>query len=409
MRHGTGYYHLLVYMILYFFFNGLLLPEGLLYTTVLSPVMLYFLYKNRDLSPSPAWILLLLVPVPFHWLHGVDPRTYLVSSTLVISVFIFFFTAMVIGRKYPLAIPELFKTVLVINGFMVGMALLTLPFPMVRDGLWYTIPLSAGIESLPRLKLFTYEPSYYALIMMPVFLYFLFRLMFGKEKHPLLIACASIVPLLLSLSFGVIGAALTALFITLAVYYRRLPVLFRRICIYTGIFTAVVVIVLLITWSGNPVFLRIENIMEGKDTSAMGRLVYSFMFAKELAFQNNGLFGVGPGQIKILAHDLIVNHFKYHGEMAETVRIPNVMAEMLATYGVYGFALKLLLEIYFFLKRRIYANVFAFTLFVFLFVYQFTGSFLVNVAELAAWALVFSVRFPEFEIPPKQPEKEVIK
>jgi hypothetical protein len=398
MRHGNGYYHFLVYMVIYFFFNGFLLPEGLLYTTLLSPVMLYFLYKHRNTAPSPAWLLLILIPFPFQLFHGVDVHSYLVSCTLIFSVVIFMYTVPVLLKEYEQNIPDLFKTILMINAIMAGVAFLFLPIAMTRDWVWYNVPVSAGIESLPRLKMFTYEPSYYSLIMMPVFMYFLYRVMFEKEKHSMIITLACIIPLLLSLSFGVIGAALIALFITLACYWKHLPVLFRRTCIYAGILSLAAVAVMMLTWSGNPVFLRMENIMQGKDTSSMGRLVYSFMFAKELAFQNNWLFGVGPGQIKILAHDLIVNHFKYHGEMAETVRIPNVMAEMLATYGMYGFFLKLVVEVYFFVKKRIYANVFAFTLFIFLFVYQFTGSFIVNVAELGAWALLFSIRFTEFEL-----------
>jgi hypothetical protein len=44
----------------------------------------------------------------------------------------------------------------------------------------------------------------------------------------------------------------------------------------------------------------------------------------------------------------------------------------------------------------------------FLFVYQFTGSFLVNVAELAAWALIFTTRFSEFDLLPRQRGKEAI-
>jgi hypothetical protein len=224
----------------------------------------------------------------------------------------------------------------------------------------------------------------------------------------MIIIFACIIPLLLSLSFGVIGAVVIALFVTVICYWKKLPVLFRRICLYTGILSLAGMVVIMLTWSANPVFLRIENIMLGKDTSGMGRLVYSFMFAKELAFQHSWFFGVGPGQIKILAHDLIVNHFKYHGVMAETVRIPNAMAELLATYGMYGLILKIFLEVYFFIKQRIYANIFAFTLFIFLFVYQFTGSFIVNVAELGAWALIFSIRFKEFELSSGQWGKEQV-
>jgi hypothetical protein len=432
MKRGQGYYHLVVYLVIYFFFNGLFLPEGLLYTTMLTPVMLYYLFKNRESALSPYWILLLLGPIPFHWIQGFDTRTYLISTTLVLTAMIFFFSAGTILKNNREDIPGLFRTILTINALLTGIALLILPFPSGtpfppgrellgipfpfgtpfppgRELLWYSVPVSAGIGELPRLKLFTYEASYYALIMVPVFLYFLFRVMYGKEKHPLIIALACTVPLLASLSFGVIGALCIALFITILLQWNQLPLLFRRICLYGGVIAVVVLLLMVFSWPGNPVFVRLGNIMEGKDTSAMGRLVYSFRFAKDLASQNHWLFGVGPGQIKLLAHDLIVNHYQYQGAVAETVRIPNGMAETLATYGIYGFVLKLFLELWFFFKRRIFSNLFAFTLFVFLFLYQFTGSFLVNVAELAAWAIVFHTRFPDFErASPRMSGKEVL-
>ena len=398
MKYGQGYYHLLFYLVIYFFCNSFLLPEGLLYTTLLSPVMLYFIYKHRAAAPHPAWFLLLLVPLPFQWINGVEPGTCLVSTALVFTAALFLVTSVTLLVHYKKELHNLFKSILIINVLLTTAALVILPFSELRGWLWYTVPLSAGIETLPRLKLLTYEPSYYSLIMFPVFLYFLYRVMFEKEKHPLLIAMACIIPLMLSLSFGVIGAAVIAFTFTLVLFWKHLPAMYHRVFFYGGVMMLVVLAMTIITWSGNPVILRLENILQGKDTSAMGRLVYSFMFAKELAVQHSLLFGVGPGQIKILAHDLIVNHYKYQGEIAETVRIPNAMAEMLATGGVYGFVLKLFLEIWFFIRQRIYANIFAFTLFIFLFVYQFTGSFIVNVAELGCWALIFSVRFEEFEL-----------
>jgi hypothetical protein len=99
----------------------------------------------------------------------------------------------------------------------------------------------------------------------------------------------------------------------------------------------------------------------------------------------------------VLGHDLIINFYQYTGEFAEVVRIPNSMGEMLATYGIYGFAMKLVLEIYFFIRTRVYLNLFALALFVFIFIYQFTGSFLVNVAELGIWAMVFACRPPDLQ------------
>lgn len=407
MTRDPGYYRLLPWMVICFFFNSILLPEGLLYTTLLTPVMVYLLFRYRVNAPSPAWLILLALPLPVQWLRGVDPPTFLLSSLLTLTAFLFLMTASLLIARHRTAVPALFRTLLLINAMLVFLALITWPVPWVRETLWYSVPLTAGVESITRLRLFTYEPSYYGLLMMPVFLYFLLRVASGMEKHPLMVAAACLVPLLLSLSFGIIGALALATLLAIPFYLRYLPLQSRRILLYALVSTGVVTVVTALAWPENPVFVRIANIFGGRDTSAMGRLVYSFMFARDLAEGHGWLFGIGPGQIKVLAHDLIVNHYRYHGEVAETVRIPNAMAEMLATFGVYGFALKLFFEAWFFVKRKIYRNLYACILFLFLFIYQFTGSFIVNIAELAGWVFVFSSRFPEFDIPKVPPGKEV--
>jgi hypothetical protein len=157
-------------------------------------------------------------------------------------------------------------------------------------------------------------------------------------------------------------------------------------------------VVLQFIFPDNAFSSRIANIISGADTSAKGRLFDSFMFASDLVTRHDLVFGVGPGQVKVLAHDLIINHYQYSGEFAEVVRIPNSMGEMLATYGIYGMALKIFLELYFFFKKRVYTNAFSLALFVFIFIYQFTGSFLVNVAELGIWAMAFTCRPKELDI-----------
>jgi len=95
---------------------------------------------------------------------------------------------------------------------------------------------------------------------------------------------------------------------------------------------------------------------------------------------------------------MIINHYQYHGSLSTIVRIPNSLAEMLATYGIYGFVFKLFLEVYFFVKTKVYANMYALIIFLFIFIYQFTGSFISNIAEMGIWALVFGLRCTEFEL-----------
>ncbi|PIY34027.1 MAG: hypothetical protein COZ08_04175, partial [Bacteroidetes bacterium CG_4_10_14_3_um_filter_42_6] len=62
----------------------------------------------------------------------------------------------------------------------------------------------------------------------------------------------------------------------------------------------------------------------------------------------------------------------------------------------------LFLEVFFFVKKRIYNNHYALILFLLIFIYQFTGSFITNVAELGIWAVVFGTRFIEFDFPKSQ-------
>ncbi|MCU0369918.1 MAG: hypothetical protein MUC31_00745, partial [Bacteroidales bacterium] len=65
--------------------------------------------------------------------------------------------------------------------------------------------------------------------------------------------------------------------------------------------------------------------------------------------------------------------------------------------GIYGFVLKIFFEWYFFIRLKIYRNLYSLCLFLFLFIYQFTGSFLVNAAEIGIWAIIFAGRFPAFQ------------
>jgi len=398
MNQPTPYHQLIIFVVVYFFFNSFLLPEGLLYTTLLTPLMLYFLLKEEKMKPVFWWSLALLIPVPFQLYQGVDSRSYLVSLTMLLTALVFLITAFYLLKKYREYMDGIFRKVLLLNGLFVLLALVILPFGGIRDLLWYEVPITKGMAIIPRLKLFTYEASYYSLIMMPVFLYFLMRVFYQLEKHAMLIFLASAVPLLLSLSFGVLGALLMSLVAAVLIFWNRIPLSIKRFTFLSSLFLLGLMVLLYVVWPENPVYFRIQNILQGTDTSAMGRLVYSFMFARDIIWQHGLIFGIGPGQVKIIAHDMIVNHYQYHGSLGAIVRIPNSLAEMLATYGLYGFVFKLFLEIFFFLKTRVYANMYALVLFLFIFIYQFTGSFISNMAEMGIWAMVFGLRWAEFEL-----------
>lgn len=307
-------------------------------------------------------------------------------------------TTFFLGKANIGVFDRIFRKALLINSILVIVALIIVPFSSIRGILWYDEILTAGVEVIPRLKLFTYEASYYSMIMMPIFLYFLLRVLYGIEQHSMLILIAVVVPIFLSLSFGVMGALLISFLFVTIVLWSKVPNSMKQFVILGGSALTLLLFALLFIWPDNPVYFRIENIIDGKDTSAMGRLFYSFMFAKDLILNSSILFGIGAGQVKIVAHDMIVNHYQYHGQITEIVRIPNSMAEILAVYGIYGFALKLVLEIYLFMKFKVYNNTYSLVLFTFIFIYQFTGSYITNSAEVAIWAFVFTLKFDEFKL-----------
>lgn len=396
MTERPTYYYFLPYIILYFFFNNAGLPQGLLYTTLLTPVFLYWLYKEHTLANCMKWSLLLLVPIPFQIFSNINVQDYIQSSVLMLSAWIFFFTALKAIERIKSDLEKVFFKVLILNTILVTIALILLPLPGMRDAMWNIIPISPNIPAFSRLNLFAYEPSHYALLLSPVFMFYGLKVFTGQQKHALLYLLAITIPLLLSLSFGVIGASLIAMIIALLIYIKHLPGDVRKAFMYVLLMVIAVVIAAIVIWPENPVWIRTMNIFSGTDTSAKGRLMDSFMFAADLSSRHNFWFGVGPGQVKILAHDLIINHYQYSGEFADIVRIPNSMGEMLATYGFYGFVLKIFFEIYFFIRQKIYNNLFSLSLFIFIFVYQFTGSFVMNIAELGVWAIVFSAGFERF-------------
>lgn len=398
MNNTLIYRQLIPSFILFFFFNGIFLPQGLLFTTILTPVMLYSLYKANDIKKLIVWSIILIIPIPFQLAVGVDYKSYAISYTLIFTVWIFMFYAQKILKIANEEMASIFKTILKANFWLILLSAIFLIFPALREFAWDLKPISPSVPSIPRLQMFVYEPSYYALLMSPVFLYFSLKIFTGKTDIPLLTALAIFIPLFMTISFGVIGALAMSIILVSAIFYRKLPSISHSYLFYLFLFIIVLGFSIYKIWPDNPIFARIENIFYGKDTSAKGRLSESFMFAKDLIINKSFGFGIGPGQVKILAHDMIINYYKYDGSISSIVRIPNSMGEMLASFGLYGFILKIIFEIYFFIKRKIWNNLFSFSLFIFIFIYQFTGSFLTSVAEIGIWMFVFSTHFPEFNV-----------
>ncbi|MBJ7428307.1 MAG: hypothetical protein JHD28_05040 [Bacteroidia bacterium] len=150
--------------------------------------------------------------------------------------------------------------------------------------------------------------------------------------------------------------------------------------------------------------IRINNIISGVDTSANGRTTDSFEIAWMIAKERSIWFGSGLGQIKVLAYDIVKRYFNYWGDL-EVIRIPNAVAETLAIFGVFGLLLRFGLIFYFFFKTKVLQNYYRTLLFVFVFVYQFTGSYITSAVEYVIWVLAFSSAFKQFDVKEKESEQ----
>ena len=397
MQNEIRFNRFLPIAVLYFFFNSFLLPLGLLYTTLLTPVLLIWLYRFPIFQY--VWIFF-LVSLPFvlvHFWKGVDLMVYIKSYLLLFTVFVFglaFYQFLHTIKD----LGALFRDLVLANSFLVLLAIVVFFIEPLKGILWYKNALTTGVSELYRLKLFTYEASYYSLLLAPLALYYYLKVLIHRYPDKVLILLLVTIPLVLSLSFGVILGLAIAL-VLLFCSDIRLMSLHPRFPNYLimGILLLMIILFFAIQfYPDNIIFIRIENIFIGKDTSFSGRTFDSLYLGWKLAAQKSILFGGGAGQIKVIGLDLF-NQFYLNQFTPEQLAIPNSIGDTLAQYGLIGVMLKLGLELYFFFRTKVYTNYYRLVLFLFIFIYQFTGSFITNIAEYTIWLLAFyPPLFPEF-------------
>ncbi len=388
---------------LYFFFNSVGLKGGLLYTNLLTPFFYFWLlFKKKQPVLYPFFFFL----IPFDVIHlflGVDLKTFLVSNLLFLSTYIFVATFSYFITHYD--IRPVMKQLLVFN-FILTLLAIPLYFTPWKELVWYVNNFTLSVKELSRLSLFTFESSYYALLFVPVAFYYLLKVFFRQNKTAAFVILLMVaLPLLLSLSLGVLAAMLLTFISLFVLDYKK--ILYRENYFFTisgsVALCCVVLLVLFIFYPDNPVFVRVANILQGNDSSARGRIADSFSVAWRVAGERSIWFGAGLGQVKILVYDIVKKYFNHWGEM-EVYRIPNSVAETLAIFGITGIVLRFSLIFYLFFKTRVLSNYYRTALFIFIFIYQFTGSFITNIAEYVIWALAFSHVFPQYNLQVPEPK-----
>lgn len=389
----------LPFAIIYFFLNSVGLPFGLTYMALLAPLFYWWIVSVRK---AEVLLPFLMVLFPFVFMQvnfvGVDTKVYIVSFLNLVAVYIFcqaFYTFLKQCEN-----PGKIWTVLLIINFILCLIAIPFYFSNSANAFWIQQEITDGVKDFKRLKLFTYEASYYATLFVPLFFFFLVQIIQRQNKISawwlfLLIS----LPLLMSFSIGVMSCIILSLFLVLVFHFASL-IRKRRVLNLSIIFTVLVlpaIALFIYYFPDNTLFFRLQNIFSGQDTSGEGRTTNAFVLANKILDLKNHTWGIGPGQIKIVGAETIRDYYLYTPEY-NTIAIPNATAETWALFGWLGICLRLGVEIFLFFYTKVWTNYYRLLLFIFIFIYQLTGSFITNVAEYVIWILAFTAVFKEFDV-----------
>jgi hypothetical protein len=375
----TNKYLLVTYI--YFFLNTtFFLDSPLLLTSLLSPLFYFWLRKEGYKRILTTFLLVVAPFVIANLRHGVEYRTYAISFVMALTLYVTIYVFYIAIPKIP-NLSALFDGLIKVNLFMSAMGLVLLLTPW--DSLmWITNTITVDVDETMRFRMLTYEPSYYSTLLVPLVLYAFWRFMSQPNRTTSFFLLAVAVPLAMSFSFGVIGGLMVTITLIYAFSFRTLWRHKLAVLAVSSIFALIVMLL-----QDTLVWIRLMNVVSGQDTSANARTFESYFFAYQIAAEKSLWWGVGFGQVKLL--DYLITSWS-GGRLICTV------ADTFALFGIWGLALRFGAEIYLFFKTRVYSNRFRLSLFLFMFIYQFTGSFTSNLAEYVVWILAFSQVFPEF-------------
>ncbi|NOT74804.1 MAG: hypothetical protein HOP08_07730 [Cyclobacteriaceae bacterium] len=385
---------------IYFFVNAVGLPFGLLYTTLLTPLFYLWVFLKGKRLIIVKFIAFATPFVFFHLLNGVSKYFYLKSFLLYFTVYVFCYAFYMLITTYA-DVESIYKK-LAITNFQLTIVAVLFVFTEYYSFFWTNWTIAVGsieITDWKRLTMFTYEPSYYSFLLVPIFSFYFIRFILKQNSkmdfYILLMVMGSLV---LSFSMGVIGGLILSVFILFSLNSSTMLTSKKLLYSFFGLVTFFLLtfICLWIFFPENPFFVRISAIFLGADGSANGRTFEALQLSYIIADLKSVWWGIGPGQLKIIG-DPVIREFYNYPESYGQVSIPNAFAETFALFGFFGIGLRLFLEIYFFFKTKVLQNYYRTLLFLFIFIYQFTGSFTSNIAEYVIWILAFTNIFPQFD------------
>lgn len=373
-------------VVVYVFFNTIALPIGLSYTTIMAPFLYLYLLKSDKKLIISKFILALS---PFLLISSLNKDIHLFdlmqSSVMLMGIYITIYYLTLLLTKSD-DFKNLFYKIIKINFYFLLIALL-LKYTNASSLMWSDGMITWNADAVSRLKLFMYEPSIYSTILIPFFVFAFVNFLKHFNLKTFFYLLAILIPLLLSFSLGVISALLLAIILSCFVHYRF--IFFNKKIVILILILLTITLTILLT--ENIVSQRILNVTAGVDSSGNNRLYDSTLIAYQIAESTNILFGAGLGQVKYLAPLFFIQL----PSNLELYRLTNAVADTLATFGIFGLIVRFIAEFYLFIYTKVLKSYFRTILFIFIFIYQFTGSYLMNLAEYFIWLLAFKPIFLE--------------
>lgn len=377
-------------IIVFFILNAAFLPPPLLWINFLSIFYFFKVLNSKSFFTLIGFILLLSMFSVIHFYNGVHTESYINSSLIYILVA---YTTLAV-RQYllnnPIKFDQFYREMVKYNFILFTVGLILFYFEIPSK---IFVVYSYGGDELPRMRGLMYEPSYYAFFLTPWIAYALFKNIQRKgSKSELTYFIFLIIPFVSTASIGVLSALLLSLIIVGALRSISYLKLNRKIVFFTTTF--VFILTILILSYPQAILSRAGSILSGEDGSANQRTIQSLDVSYQIMKEKSTLFGIGSGQIKITGKDIFNNYFNY--QEYNVPRIPNAVGETMTTFGFVGLAIRLIIELFIFVRFKVYNNNYLLTVFLFLFIYQFTGSFITSTIEYVFWALITTPVFREF-------------
>ena len=369
--------------IIYFFFNRTFLPHGLLWTTIFSPLLYLWLLSIGQKRVLLKYFLVTGPLVLFQILLSSvsDPISLVRSFTLCMCIYLTAYAfAIFIRRQNERIILRVFHILITLNFIFCIFAVVTHQIGLF-DNLW-------SEELSPRLRLLVYEPSYYGTLMVPLVSFSIFRVYSRPSAARLLVLVLSIFPFAVCMSVGTTVGLICALGFVALLNLNHF--IFRK----TGLIlmTLLCLLAMIVIQFDNIITARLLGFLAGEDSSGSVRTTQSYIVAYQIADTSSFLFGAGFGQSKVLA----AQFFDEWWLGLDFKDIGNVVAATFSEHGLYGLVVRFSVIIYLYFKMKVGRDFFRATLFWFAFVYQFTGSYITNIAEYVIWIFVFVPVFSDF-------------